>query len=121
MTLEAHDVTFTRDDLDQLQRRGISLDEARRQIELLLRPPAPVTLDRACTLGDGIERVPEPEHDELLRLHEGVARSGSCHWFVPASGAASRMFKDLTAPLAPTAPERPRRRKPAENVAPKQF
>ena len=75
----------------EAQRRGITLEDARYQIEMLLQPPAPLTIDRACTLGDGIARISDAEHDELLKLHHEAAQSGGCHWFVPASGAASRM------------------------------
>ena len=86
MTLEAPGATFSRTDLDQLNRRGITLDDARHQIEQLLRPPAPLAIDHACTVGDGILRLSEAEHEELLRLHHEAAQSGMCHWFVPASG-----------------------------------
>ena len=121
MTLEAPGATFSRTDLDQLQRRGITLESARHQIELLLQPPAPLAIDRACTVGDGISRLSEDEHEELLRLHNEAAQSGTCHWFVPASGAASRMFRELVASLAPAVPDKSRRKKPVENLALKQF
>ena len=118
MTLEAPEVTFTNADLAQLGRHGTTVEEARRQIDLMLQPPAALTLDRACTVGDGIERVPEEEHEHLRRLHGEVAGAGRCHWFVPASGAASRMFRELVASLAPPPPVRSKRKKPAaENTA----
>src|SRR5207244_358051 len=41
MTLEAPGATFRRTDLDQLQRRGITLEDARHQIEMMLPPPVP--------------------------------------------------------------------------------
>jgi uncharacterized protein DUF4301 len=122
MTLEAPGATFSRSDLDQLERRGITLEDARYQIELLLQPPPPLSIDRACTIGDGIARIADEEHEELLKLHHEAAQSGSCHWFVPASGAASRMFKDLVVALAPPVPEKSRKKKPVpENLALKQF
>ena len=121
MTLEAPGATFSRSDLDQLQRRGITLEEARHQIELLLQPPAPITIDRPCTVGDGIERLAESDHEELLRLHHEASQAGACHWFVPASGAASRMFKDLLAPAPPPVPERSKKKKPVENLALNEF
>ena len=122
MTLEAPGVTFSRTDLDELQRRGITLEEARRQIEQLFQPPAPLTIDRACTVGDGITRLSETGHDELLKLHHEASQGGGCHWFVPASGAASRMFKELVVALAPPVPEKSRRKKPVvENMALKEF
>ena len=122
MTLEAPGLTFSRSDLDQLERRGITLEDARHQIEMMLQPPQPLTIDRACTPGDGIARISDEEHDELLKLHHEAAQSGGCHWFVPASGVASRMFKDLVVALAPAVPEKSRKKKPVpENLALKQF
>jgi hypothetical protein len=121
MTLEAPEVTFTNADLERLKRHGITAEEARRQMELMALPPPPVTLDRACTAGNGIERLDDGQHEELLRLHGEVAGVGRCHWFVPASGAASRMFQELLAPVAPQTPARSKRKKPAENTALKLF
>ncbi|TMQ58372.1 MAG: DUF4301 family protein [Candidatus Eisenbacteria bacterium] len=122
MTLEAPGATFRRTDLDQLQRRGITLEDARHQIEMMLQPPVPLGIDRACTVGDGIVRLSETEHDELLKLHHEAAQTGTCHWFVPASGAASRMFKELVVALAPPVPEKSRKKKPVvENMALKEF
>jgi hypothetical protein len=55
----------------------------------------PIRLERACTVGDGVERIEDDEKPELLALHAEAARSGRLTKFVPASGAASRMFKHL--------------------------
>src|SRR5262245_14828399 len=122
MTLEAPGLTFSRSDLDQLERRGITLEDARHQIEMMLQPPQPLSIDRACTNGDGIAHISDEEHEELLKLHHEAAQSGGCHWFVPASGAASRMFKDLVVALAPPVVEKSRKKKPPpENLALKQF
>jgi len=86
---------FTPSDAQQLASHGISVEEAERQLALLAHPPAPVVLDRPCTIGDGIVRVGAEEGRELLRLHADAADRGRVGMFVPASGAASRMFRDL--------------------------
>jgi len=82
-------------DLRQLRKQGITLEEARRQIERLEGPPGHAELDRPCTPGDGIDTIPESEVEPLTRLHQEAARDGRCLTFVPASGAASRMFHSL--------------------------
>lgn len=84
-------------DLAQLDELGISVQEAQRQIDLFRAPPPHTVLDRPCVVGDGIVVLDEARHDALLRLHAEVARSGRVSKFVPASGAASRMFKTLLA------------------------
>lgn len=88
---------LTREDKEQLSRQGIPEDEARDQLALLRDPPAPTRVDRPCVPGDGVHRVPDGRHAELIRRFEDAASAGRWTKFVPASGAASRMFKDLAA------------------------
>ncbi|WP_034623666.1 DUF4301 family protein [Maridesulfovibrio hydrothermalis] len=56
-------------------------------------------LERACTLGDGIYRIKPEDKEELIDMFEEAAREGRFAKFVPASGAATRMFKHLLAKL----------------------
>jgi hypothetical protein len=88
---------FTAGDREQLAARGVTIEEAERQLELLARPPAPVALVRPCTVGDGIVKIGEVEGRELLQCHADAAERGRVRLFVPASGAATRMFQDLVA------------------------
>lgn len=85
------------DDLHALAARGISEAEARRQLAILRSPPAPIRLLRPCTLGDGIERFDDGDLESLVALHDSAATAGRLLKFVPASGAATRMFRDLLA------------------------
>jgi len=88
-------VPFREDDLEQLRARGISVDEASEQVARLSAPPRYSDLDRPCTPGDGIEICNDAEVDELVTLGREAARQGQCRKFVPASGAATRMFRSL--------------------------
>ena len=88
---------FTEVQRAQLRDRGVSEDEAIRQLALLAAPQAFVELARPCRPGDGIETIPEERREELILLHEDAARQGRCSKFIPASGAASRMFQDALA------------------------
>lgn len=87
--------TSSFDDLDlaQVKQRGISLDEIQHQLLCFQNPPSHAELVRPCTLGDGIRRIPEAEHGSLLGLHARAADAGRLTKFVPASGAATRMFR----------------------------
>jgi len=86
---------LTSADLDQIRARGLTPEEARRQLALLHHPPAPIRLHGPCVAGDGIDRVEEADLPGLLRQHDEAAAAGRCLKFVPASGAATRMFKSL--------------------------
>lgn len=88
---------FSPRDLEQMRSLGIPPAEAARQIELFRNPPPYTRVLRPSTPGDGIRVLSEEEQPKLLeRFHDAVHR-GLLGKFVPASGAASRMFKSLLA------------------------
>jgi len=86
---------FTETDRQDFAARGVSEKEAARQLEMFRRPPIWTRLDRPCTAGGGIRRIAEREHDALLQAHHEAADAGRFTKFVPASGAATRMFREL--------------------------
>ncbi len=81
-------------DTDQqaFEEHGLNVEEARRQWALLSDRPGSVVLDRPCTAGDGIKQLPAETHAELIDAHRQSANAGRWSKFVPASGAATRMF-----------------------------
>ncbi|MEM6795504.1 MAG: DUF4301 family protein, partial [Acidobacteriota bacterium] len=83
-------------DLQRLESRGISLEEAERQLSLLRRGPAYARIERPCTAENGgILRLEKPQHAAALEAFSEAAKADRVSKFVPASGAATRMFKDL--------------------------
>jgi hypothetical protein len=75
--------------------KGINLpEEALRQLELFRRGVKPIKLARPARVEDGIVRIAPDEQDALTSLHDQASLKGRMLKFVPASGAASRMFKD---------------------------
>lgn len=82
-------------DREVLEERGLEVDEVRRQVELLRDPPPGLRLARPATVGDGIERPTDADRTRLER--RGADAASRVTRFVPASGAASRMFRDLVA------------------------
>ena len=90
----------------ELTAAGIGLDEAERQIELLHTPPPPARLDRCCTVGDGIRVLGTAERHSLDATWHDAAARGRFSKFVPASGAASRMFSQLDELRSARAPSR---------------
>ncbi len=84
-------------DRAQLAEFGIASEEVERQIALFVEPPAPIRLERPCTLGDGISRLTAAQVAAARRAHATAAVAGRVSKFTPASGAASRMFQSLLA------------------------
>lgn len=91
-------MNFSTEDLQQLQQSGIEPERAVRQIGLLRSGQTHVRLERACTPGDGILQLHNDAMPRLETSFESAAASGRLLRFVPASGAASRMFQPLYAP-----------------------
>ena len=82
-------------DYKQLQTSGRSTELVQRQYEFLTRERPPLFGICPAHLGDGIQRLSENEKKEALDNFN--TRSDESRWmkFVPASGAASRMFASL--------------------------
>ena len=87
--------TLSTRDRDDLRTRGIPVEELQRQLQLFADPPRPLYLDRPCTLGDGIVVLEDSESRRCLEAWDAARVAGRFLKFVPASGAASRMFQSL--------------------------
>ncbi|HEV2845006.1 MAG TPA: DUF4301 family protein, partial [Thermoanaerobaculia bacterium] len=99
-TSETTTELFTERDLRQLSEMGIPREEAARQVDLFRNPPPFTRVLRPCRPGDGIRAISEAEHPALLSQYDAAARRGRISKFVPASGAATRMFKELLSYLS---------------------
>ncbi len=91
---------FTDTDLAQLKAHGISEEKAEQQMECFKRGFPALDIISPASVGDGIMRLTEEETEEYIRIWQEYLDEGhKILKFVPASGAASRMFKDLFAYL----------------------
>ncbi|MDQ1333872.1 MAG: hypothetical protein QG552_822 [Thermodesulfobacteriota bacterium] len=86
---------FTKQDVKQIEGHGLTLAEVKRQLDLFNAPRPFLKLTGPCTVGDGIRTFDRKRRDVLVALYEREGRMRRCVKFVPASGAASRMFKVL--------------------------
>lgn len=92
---------FTPADLAQLAAHGLSAAEAESQLARLRRGRSWLRLARPCTLNDGIRILTDDHRPALLERFADAAMEGRVVRFVPASGAATRMFQPLQAADAP--------------------
>lgn len=93
-------------DLDQLASMGISKERVLAQVETFKRGIPFVHLDKAAVVGHGILRFSPGEQRELIAYFEAHSGQLELLKFVPASGAASRMFKALFSFLEAYDPQR---------------
>lgn len=93
-----HDL-LTAGEIAEARRRGVDVDEIAWQYETLQNPPASLRIARPATIGDGIVRLGPADEARLDSRGALVAERGDVTRFVPASGAATRMFADLAAAL----------------------
>ena len=85
--------TFTSDDIRQFAERGITPEIAARQIGLLRNPPPAIVLDRPCTIGDGITRIPVEAEPALVQRGDIAAAAGRVGY--ESTSQFSREFKRL--------------------------
>ncbi len=88
---------FTENDIQQLKSQGVDEKTIEQQIENFRNGFPYLQVVKAATIGDGILSLGKEQILELVRMYEEEARYRKVYKFVPASGAASRMFKALFA------------------------
>ncbi|QCX02199.1 DUF4301 family protein [Aggregatimonas sangjinii] len=88
-------MTFSDEDKALLAEKGISEEKVANQIKTFKEGIPFVSLQKAAVIGDGLQRFSKAEENELIGLFQAKRANLSLLKFVPASGAASRMFKSL--------------------------
>ena len=79
-----------------MNKLGIELSQVEAQLIRLREGFSPIPLLRPCTIGDGILSFSSAQLESFVKIYdEKIAGLGRAMKFVPASGAASRMFQDL--------------------------
>ncbi len=86
-------MSFSEKDISQIQERGITPEKVQQQIEIFKRGNVFVNIREAATVKNGILSLPEEEQKDLNDYYESRKDELDILKFVPASGAATRMFK----------------------------
>jgi hypothetical protein len=85
------------EDLRQLEAKGMTEARLEEQLECFRNGFPYLRVKRAVSLYDGILHLTNKEVDDAVKVWEQYCDNHRVAKFVPASGAASRMFKDLYA------------------------
>ena len=87
---------FSAQDLEQLQARGISVEKAEAQLECFRNGFPELDIVAPASTKKGILAPKRAEQEEYIAAWQQYLKEGhKILKFVPASGAASRMFKNL--------------------------
>jgi hypothetical protein len=92
---EALDLGFTPADFANISERGISIKDIANQLQIFKNGISKAVLKRHASLNDGIIELNEEKALEYAALFDAKKDNFKLTKFVPASGAATRMFKFL--------------------------
>ena len=83
------------EDLKQIEAKGLTKEKVEEQLRIFERGNISVNILAAATIGNGIQQFSESQKNELAEYYDANKSIFDIIKFVPASGAATRMFKDL--------------------------
>ena len=86
---------LTQTDCKQIQEKGINVEQVHQQIEFFRKGIPFLNIVNPAIVGDGIVVLDQTKIKELTSEFENQKPSNTFVKFVPASGAATRMFKSL--------------------------
>lgn len=87
---------FSTEDFLQMYRAGIQINDIQRQLIFFKKGIKKSILDRPARINDGIKVLNKQEVSYYNTLFDNLKEDKTLMKFVPASGAASRMFKFLS-------------------------
>lgn len=86
---------LSQSDIEQLKKQGKNIEKVKDQVRNFVDGFPYMRLVRPATIGDGILQLSEKDLKRAVDYYEDTLGEYRIVKFVPASGAASRMFKDL--------------------------
>ena len=86
---------FTEKDICQIEQHGLTVAQVEQQIENFRQGFPFLKIVRAASAGDGVVVLSPEQIASAVERYEAAAESLQIVKFVPASGAATRMFKEL--------------------------
>ncbi|HZW62298.1 MAG TPA: DUF4301 family protein [Flavobacteriaceae bacterium] len=86
---------FSQQDINQIKNKGLTVTKVNAQIEYFKKGIAYTNLVTAATINQGIVKLNEKEEEDFASYFKQHKDQLSVVKFIPASGAATRMFKFL--------------------------
>jgi len=88
-------MNLTEADIEYLKTKGFDFENIKQQVENLKKGTQFLDIVKPASLNDGVINLSEKDKAEFLLKYESYIKSQKIAKFVPASGAATRMFKNL--------------------------
>ena len=86
---------LTSDDHQQIEKKGVDIEKINRQLDIFVRGIPFVEVVTAASIGNGIEIIKDKDRQDLIDFFEKKKSGLDLVKFVPASGAATRLFSFL--------------------------
>lgn len=86
---------FSTSDLKHFENQGVSVEKVNKHIEHFKKGFPFTEISKPCVINEGIYLIRDADFDSLIKKSDDAAFNSRTMKFVPASGAASRMFKTL--------------------------
>ena len=86
---------FSQRDIEQIMRHGLSVADAEKQMADFARGFPYANIVAPASVGDGIVQLDDAARRVAADTYDAYRQNHKIVKFVPASGAATRMFKDL--------------------------
>ncbi len=86
---------LTEKDRIEIASRGITEEQLQQQLDKYESGFLFAELTHAAVIGNGVRSLSENKINHYVSYYDQFRKNRSIHKFVPASGAASRMFKDI--------------------------
>ena len=87
---------FSKEDIAFIESHGLSVEEINRQLHIFQNNDSTIKLSRAAQISDGILSLNAEKSEKYINLFEDRKADLQLMKFVPASGAATRMFQFLS-------------------------
>jgi len=86
---------FTEDDKNSIIEHGLTAEQVEEQLDNFRKGFSPLPIIKAASIGDGIIALSGKEIEKYIQYYDRNKGKKKIVKFVPASGAATRMFKEL--------------------------
>lgn len=88
-------MSFTEQDIKQIKENGLAVNQVNKQVSLFKKGLPYINIHSAATINHGILKLSDNDQNHYLKYFDENRIRKAFIKFVPASGAATRMFKFL--------------------------